>query len=65
MAKRPVTGVVLCGGYSTRMGSDKGLLCAGNGPPLAAVAFEKLIQICSQVVVSIREEQRGAYNAIL
>ncbi|MBY0427236.1 MAG: molybdenum cofactor guanylyltransferase, partial [Cytophagales bacterium] len=54
-------GVALCGGHSTRMGADKGLLVRG-GTSWAQLAVEKLSQFQIPVVLSIREEQLPSYS---
>lgn len=54
-------GVVLCGGQSARMGSDKGLLITQN-EPWVRLAQNKLGQLGISAVVSIREEQKKAYS---
>ena len=55
-------GVVLCGGQSKRMGSDKGLLTL-HGKAWAQVALEKLEAINLPVVLSINKQQREVYHA--
>jgi molybdenum cofactor guanylyltransferase len=58
-----LTGVVLCGGQSTRMGSDKGLMKKGEHT-WAETAFNKLKSIASAVVVSVNESQLLFYKNI-
>ena len=55
-------GVVLCGGQSKRMGSDKGLL-ALHGKTWAQIALEKLETMHLPVVLSINKQQYEAYRA--
>ncbi len=55
-------GVVLCGGQSSRMGSDKGLLMS-DGVTWAERAARQLAMACDRVVYSIRGEQQEAYAA--
>lgn len=56
-------GVVLCGGKSKRMGSDKGLLDL-DGKPWALCIAEKLKEANLPVAVSINEKQKDAYQKI-
>jgi molybdopterin-guanine dinucleotide biosynthesis protein A len=51
LERLPVVGVVLAGGASRRMGSDKALLTVG-GETLAARAAHRLLAVCSHVVVA-------------
>lgn len=55
-----MTGVVLCGGQSTRMGSDKGLLC-WQGSTWAGTAVAKLQQFSMPVFLSVKDTQYPAY----
>lgn len=57
-------GIVLCGGQSTRMGSDKGLLTHA-GKTWAELAFDKLSVLPIPVKVSVNEQQIEAYQQIL
>lgn len=54
-------GVVLCGGYSTRMGSDKGLLQYGSST-WAALAISKLARSIKHIILSVN---KGQYNSYL
>lgn len=56
-------GVVLCGGQSKRMGSDKGLLVK-DGKPWAVCIADKLENAALPVVVSINETQQQSYQEI-
>jgi molybdopterin-guanine dinucleotide biosynthesis protein A len=58
-----ILGVVLCGGQSKRMGSDKGLLVK-DGTPWAVLIAQKLQDAGLDVVVSINEKQQQAYQEI-
>lgn len=51
-----LTGLVLAGGQSARMGRDKALLVAG-GEPLLARAARVLGGVCGRVLVAVRAEQ--------
>lgn len=53
--------VVLCGGQSKRMGSDKGLLPIGAGT-WAQHAFEKLLKLNIPVLISVNSEQVNTYR---
>jgi len=52
-----VTGVVLCGGMSSRMGEDKGSLCLGDDA-LVDRAIEALEDVCGEVVLACGDEER-------
>lgn len=56
-------GVVLCGGKSLRMGTDKGLL-RRDGQHWAGRVYEVLQAVVPQVVLSVSAQQRTAYAAI-
>ena len=64
MQTHSYTGLVLCGGNSTRMKSDKGLL-EQDGTRWAALAGQKLQSLCLPVYYSINEYQFDHYSAIL
>ncbi len=57
-------GVVLCGGESTRMGTDKGLLMT-DGKAWVTSAVEKLSALEIKVFVSINQFQLLSYQTIL
>jgi molybdopterin-guanine dinucleotide biosynthesis protein A len=56
-----MTGVVLCGGQSTRMGTDKGLL-QKNATTWAQLAFNKLSALSIPVVLSVNQQQQTIYS---
>ena len=58
-----ITGVVLCGGGSTRMGRDKGLL-QYKSQTWVQMAFDKLCALNIPVVVSINPVQFQTYRGI-
>lgn len=61
--QKHLIGVVLCGGQSTRMGSDKGLMKKGEFT-WAEIAFQKLQSLSLPVVVSVNDSQLLSYNNI-
>ncbi len=56
-------GLVLCGGKSSRMGTDKGLLQKG-GQTWARITAEKIGDLAIPVFVSINSTQQNAYSAL-
>ena len=56
-------GVILCGGKSSRMGSDKGLLKLHAGT-WAQNAIEKLMALQIPVVLSVNPNQYRDYSPI-
>ena len=56
-------GVVLCGGQSTRMGSDKGLQKLNN-KTWVQTAFNKINSFRLPVVISVNKEQFKEYSSI-
>ncbi len=57
-----MTGIVLCGGQSSRMGSDKGMLNT-EGTAWAQLAINKLAALQMPVTLCVNELQYGAYAA--
>lgn len=55
-----IRGLVLSGGFSTRMGQDKGSL-HWNGMPLLQHQVELLQSVTDTVFISCREEQAASY----
>ncbi len=49
-----ITGIVLSGGKSSRMGREKGL-CTLRGKPLIEYAVEVLIEVCDDVIISAND----------
>jgi molybdopterin-guanine dinucleotide biosynthesis protein A len=58
-----MVGVVLCGGQSSRMGEDKGLL-QQTGKSFAQTARDKLETLGLRVIVSINKSQEQEYSLI-
>jgi len=56
-------GVILCGGSSSRMGRDKGLICK-DGIPWARYMADKLSAFHIPVVFSVNASQVRAYSAV-
>ncbi|MDP9040594.1 MAG: NTP transferase domain-containing protein, partial [Bacteroidota bacterium] len=57
-------GVVLCGGESSRMGADKGLI-QFQDKTWAQLAIEKIEELGIPVVVSISRRQKEQYERLL
>ncbi|MEO6720566.1 MAG: molybdenum cofactor guanylyltransferase [Ferruginibacter sp.] len=58
-----MTGVILCGGQSTRMGTDKGLLTS-QATTWAQSAMDKLKTLLCPVVLSVNAAQLESYSAV-
>jgi molybdenum cofactor guanylyltransferase len=56
-------GVILCGGQSSRMGSDKGLLKL-EAKTWAQTAFDKLAELNFPIVISVNEKQYNDYAVV-
>ncbi|MCB0694522.1 MAG: molybdenum cofactor guanylyltransferase [Lewinellaceae bacterium] len=58
----PLRGLLLSGGFSTRMGQDKGSLIWQDAP-LIQRQMRLLRSVTDEVLISCREEQRNAYSS--
>jgi molybdopterin-guanine dinucleotide biosynthesis protein A len=58
-----MTGLILCGGQSSRMGTDKGLL-ADSGNTWVETACNKLASVISPVAISINQQQEPSYLSV-
>jgi molybdenum cofactor guanylyltransferase len=56
-------GIILCGGQSSRMGSDKGLL-VNEAKTWAQTAFDKLAAINIPIKFSVNDMQQGEYAKV-
>jgi molybdopterin-guanine dinucleotide biosynthesis protein A len=56
-----LTGIVLCGGQSVRMGKDKAFIVYHQKPQYAHVA-DQLASFCQQVFISCNEQQKNSFN---
>jgi len=56
--ERSVTGIVLAGGKSSRMGTDKSLMLL-DGKPMIQHAIDAIAPLCSQVVISAGKDVYG------
>lgn len=55
-------GLVLSGGKSTRMGTDKGLITY-HGVPQREYLYDLLSQVCENTFISLREEQEAELSS--
>lgn len=66
MSRKDVTGIILAGGASSRMGRDKGL-CVFKGKPLINYAFEVLTPLCNEILISsnnLAEYKKFGYQVV-
>jgi len=64
MIRKNLTGLVLCGGKSRRMGEDKGMMLEGNEHWVSKIA-DKLRRFTRKVVISVNATQHAHYVDIL
>jgi len=65
--KKEITGIILAGGASSRMGKDKGL-CEFNGKSLVTYAIEALLPICDTILISsnnIENYQKFGFDVVV
>lgn len=55
-SRKKITGIILSGGKSSRMGKEKGL-CTLNGKPLIEYAVEVLLEVCDEVIISANSDE--------
>ena len=55
MNKNDITGIILSGGKSSRLGEEKGL-ATFNGKPLVSYAIDVLKPICSKLIISANNQ---------
>lgn len=63
LPKPPLYGVVLAGGYSSRMGRDKAFIYY-DGLPMYQRVFQLISPLCSRVIVSCRAEQENLFSGM-
>ena len=56
-----ITGIILAGGRSTRMGTDKSMISL-DGRYLYQIAAEKLSHFCDDVYISVNQNQALSHN---
>lgn len=67
MTKQDVTGIVLAGGASSRMGKDKGL-CEFRGKALITYAIDALLPLCDTILISsnrVKDYQGFGYQVVV
>ena len=60
-----MVGIILCGGQSSRMGSDKGLLVTEEGQVWAQAAINKMAALQIPVSLSVNGQQQAGYAAAI
>jgi len=61
MKSSEITGIILAGGLSSRMGTDKGLMEL-NGKPLIQHAIDFLDPFCDQLILSSNSDDHRTFN---
>lgn len=59
--KSKITGIILAGGKSSRMGMDKGF-CAFKGKPMVQYAIDVLDQVCDTIIISSNNADYELFN---
>lgn len=57
MVQTKVTGIVVCGGNSSRMGTDKSMLVYHEGKPQRYYLYDLLSSVCENVLISCNKSQ--------
>ncbi|HPG34509.1 MAG TPA: molybdenum cofactor guanylyltransferase, partial [Lentimicrobium sp.] len=59
--KSQITGIVLAGGKSTRMGTDKGLMIF-QGKPLVMYSIDLLSMFCGRILISSNNPEYAKFG---
>jgi len=56
-----ITGIILAGGKSSRMGSDKGLILF-NGKPMVSYSIELMKEFCDRIIISTSNPEYAQFG---